>query len=74
MAVRAVPTVAAVPIAEARVVEARTVAVAALVAEAVDVGDWSFWPLAVGYSKPEINRAGTRPAPTLNPYLITHNP
>ena len=63
----AVPTVAAVPIAEARVVEARTVAVAARVAEEAAAGDWGFWPLAVGYSKPEINRAGTRPAPTLTP-------
>lgn len=43
----AVPTVAV-----ARVVEARTVAVAVRVAEEAAAGDWSFWPLAVGYSKP----------------------
>ncbi len=65
--VRTVRTVVVAPTAEARVVEARTVAVAARVAEEAAAGDWGFWSLAVGYSKPEINRAGTRPAPTLTP-------
>ena len=45
--VRTVRTVVVAPTAEARVVEARTVAAAARVAEAVDVGDWSFWLLAI---------------------------
>ena len=62
-----VPTVAVAHTVVVHAAEDHIAVAVVRVAVAVDVGDRSFWPLAVGYSKPEINRAGTRPAPTLTP-------